>query len=132
MPYLCRTDVNCIDLGFELCSVVAQDEALMKVLEHKNKSSSRVYRSGGTVLRSLSARCLLFIFSAAFLCRCGEQPTSAGFFFFQATQFETKAKYTGPFIRPRHGEERESRKRGRDSKMTVSLFFLTLISLEDK
>lgn len=110
----------------------------MKVLEHKNnKSSSCVYRSGGIwifLLLSLSARCLLFIFSPAFLCRCGEQPTSAGFFFFffQATQFETKAKYTGPFIKPRHGEERESRKRGRDSKMTISLFFLTLISLEDK
>lgn len=47
---------------------------------------------------------LLFLFfTPAFLCRCGERPTSAvfffPFFFFGAAESETEVKYTGPFIR---------------------------------
>lgn len=35
------------------------------------------------------------------------------------------------FTKAFHGEEREQRKGGRDSKMTISLFLSTLISVKD-
>lgn len=60
---------------------------------------------------SLSVLLPFHFFSPAFLCRCGDQPTSAFFFFFKAVEFETKAKYTGPFIKLNHGEERVDEKR---------------------
>ncbi|TNN58267.1 hypothetical protein EYF80_031507 [Liparis tanakae] len=38
----------------------------------------------------------------------------------EARNLKLKQKYTGPFIKPCHGEERERRKG--DSEMTISLF----------
>ena len=59
--------------------------------------------------------------------------------FFLQRNLKLKQKYTGPFIKPCHGEERErerERERGgkevETAKMTISLFLSALISLEDK
>lgn len=78
---------------------------------------------------------LFFFFSPTFLCMCGEQPTSALFFslslFFSGSGIWNLSKIYRSFHQalPRWGERRE---KGRDREMTISLFFCTLISLEDK
>lgn len=76
--------------------------------------------------------CFVFFifFNPAFLCRCGKQPTSAVIFF---EQRNLKLKQNIQVLSSRIATvRRERRKRGRDREMTISLFFSTLISLEDK
>lgn len=80
-------------------------------------------------LFSLSTLLSFCFFCPAFLCRCGEQPTSAVFF----GQRNLKLKQNIQVLSSNPATVwRERRKRGRDSEMTISLFFSTLISLEDK
>lgn len=84
------------------------------------------------MLLSLSACCLRFNVSPAFLCRCGKQPTSAGFFLsFRQRNLNLRQNIQALSSSPAM-VRRGSGKRSRDSKMTTTLFFLTLISLEDK
>lgn len=67
-------------------------------------------------------------------------PHLQGLFFFspfsfssRAAEFESQAKYTCSFIKRGRPQSRGgSGKRSRDSGMTSTLFFLTVISLEDK
>ncbi len=58
---------------------------------------------------SLCPHCSVLIFSVQHF--CVGVASSPHLQFFRAAEFETKAKYTGPFIKPFHGVEREEEKR---------------------
>lgn len=80
---------------------------------------------------SLSVLLPFHFFSPAFLCRCGDQPTSAFFFFLR--QWNLKLKQNIQVLSSSSTMVRkEWMKRGRDREMTISLFPFTVISLEDK
>lgn len=78
-----------------------------------DRFSSTVYKRWATDLFLLLFVCTasFSFFQSQHFCVGVANSPHLHFFFSRAVEFETKAKYTGPFIKPNHGEERVDEKR---------------------